>query len=178
MNRADLLGSVSPSRRGARWLITLMALTLAVFAVFPAHAIDPSEAYDDPVMQARYEKLTEELRCLVCQNQTIADSSATLAQDLRREVREMLDGGSTDEEILDFMVARYGDFVRYRPPFAPRTWLLWLAPGLLLLLGLVIIVRVVSRRGDMDIEDDELTDEMLQDGVLEANRDGGEQRAP
>ncbi len=146
----------------------LLLIGLAMLLLTPAHAIDPSERYEDPVMQARYEKLTDELRCLVCQNQTIADSSATLAQDLRREVREMLDAGRSDQEILDFMVARYGDFVRYRPPFAPRTWLLWLAPGLLLALGLVIIVRVVTRRSGMEIEDEEL----FEDGAPEQDQGG------
>ena len=167
INGAWFAGQVPAGRltqRLAKMLATtLLLIVLPALLVTPAHAIDPSERYEDPVLQARYEKLTDELRCLVCQNQTIADSSATLAQDLRREVREMLDAGSSDQEILDFMVARYGDFVRYRPPFAPRTWLLWLAPGLLLLLGLVIIVRVVTRRSGMDIEDDELFEDDQRD---------------
>ena len=77
-------------------------------------------AFDDPALQARYENITRELRCLVCQNETIADSNATLARDLRREVREMIAAGKTDDEIRDFMIARYGDFVLYRPRMTRR----------------------------------------------------------
>ncbi len=96
-----------------------------------ALAID-AERLDDPVMQARYESLLHELRCLVCQNETIADSNATLAADLRRELRDMMKAGKTDAEIRAFLTERYGDFVLYMPPVTPRTWLLWAAPALLL----------------------------------------------
>jgi len=119
------------------WLLTVPAVVLA---------IDAEQAFDDPAMQARYEKLTRELRCLVCQNQTIADSNATLAQDLRREVRELMAEGKSDTEIHEFLTARYGDFVLYNPPVRPRTYLLWAAPGLLVLVGLGAAVVVVTRR--------------------------------
>jgi cytochrome c-type biogenesis protein CcmH len=109
-------------------------------------AIDTGRAFEDPEQQARYELLIKDLRCLVCQNQSIADSNATLASDLRREVREMMIAGQSDEQIRDFMTARYGDFVLYRPPVSPRTWLLWSAPVLLLLGGLGIAAMVVMRR--------------------------------
>ena len=109
-------------------------------------AIDTGRAFEDPEQQARYELLIKDLRCLVCQNQSIADSNATLASDLRREVREMMIAGQSDEQIRDFMTARYGDFVLYRPPVSPRTWLLWSAPVLLLLGGLGIATMVVMRR--------------------------------
>jgi cytochrome c-type biogenesis protein CcmH len=121
-----------------------IALLLAVSAV--ALAIDPEPAFSDPAMQARYEKLTRELRCLVCQNQTIADSNAGLAQDLRREVRELMVAGKTDQEIDDFLTDRYGDFVLYNPPVKPRTYLLWAAPALLVVLGMGAAVTVVMRR--------------------------------
>ena len=100
----------------------------------------------DPVAEKRLQKLSEELRCLVCQNQTIADSNAELAQDLRREVRTMIKDGKTDKEIVDFMVVRYGDFVLYRPPVKGITLLLWGGPVALMLLGLFILQRYLRRR--------------------------------
>jgi cytochrome c-type biogenesis protein CcmH len=111
-----------------------------------ALAIDTERAFDDPVLQARYEALNRELRCLVCQNQTIADSNAPLAADLRREVREMLAAGKTDAEIRTFMIDRYGDFVLYRPRMTAGNFLLWAAPVLLLAIGVFAVVRVVRRR--------------------------------
>jgi cytochrome c-type biogenesis protein CcmH len=110
-----------------------------------ALAID-AERLDDPVMQARYESLLHELRCLVCQNETIADSNATLAADLRRELRDMMKAGKTDAEIRAFLTERYGDFVLYMPPVSPRTWLLWAAPALLLFGGVAFAALVVVRR--------------------------------
>ena len=120
-------------------------LVAAFLAISAAHAIDV-ERLDDPALQQRYERLTRELRCLVCQNETIADSNATLAADLRREVRDMLVAGKSDAEIRTFLTERYGDFVLYRPPLAPRTWLLWAAPALLLLGGAGIAALVIVRR--------------------------------
>ena len=118
----------------------------AMLLAMQALAIDTGRAFEDPEQQARYELLIKDLRCLVCQNQSIADSNATLASDLRREVREMMIAGQSDEQIREFMTARYGDFVLYRPPVSPRTWLLWSAPVLLLLGGLGIAAMVVMRR--------------------------------
>lgn len=118
----------------------------ATLLAMQALAIDTGRAFEDPEQQARYELLIKDLRCLVCQNQSIADSNATLASDLRREVREMMIAGQSDQQIRDFMTARYGDFVLYRPPVSPRTWLLWSAPVLLLLAGLGIAAMVVMRR--------------------------------
>jgi cytochrome c-type biogenesis protein CcmH len=116
-------------------------------------AIDTEVAFDDPVLQHRYEVINRELRCLVCQNQTIADSNATLAQDLRREVREMIAAGKTDDEIRDFMIERYGDFVLYRPRMTAQNFLLWAAPVLLLLIAAAVLVRVIRRRAqETDIE--------------------------
>ena len=129
----------------------LLAGLLAVG--MPALAIDSEAAFDDPVLQHRYEAINRELRCLVCQNQTIADSNATLAQDLRREVREMIAAGNTDAEIREFMIERYGDFVLYRPRMTAQNFLLWAAPALLLLIAAVVVVRIVRRRAqEADIE--------------------------
>ena len=126
----------------------LRASLVAVLLVLggTAHAIDAQDAFDDPVLQERYENINRELRCLVCQNQTIADSNATLAQDLRREVRDMIAAGQTDAQIREFMIERYGDFVLYRPRMTAGNFLLWAAPVLLLVIGAFVLVRVVRRR--------------------------------
>ncbi len=130
----------------------LMLLGLAAWCA-PARAIDGEPAFADAQLQARYEALTHQLRCLVCQNETIADSSATLASDLRRELREQLAAGNTDAQILKFMTDRYGAFVLYKPPFEQRTWLLWLGPALFLLIGAGVAVRIIVRRARMPIAD-------------------------
>ena len=123
------------------WLVAALLVLCGT-----AYAIDAEDAFDDPVLQERYEKINRELRCLVCQNQTIADSNATLAQDLRREVRDMIAAGETDAQIREFMIERYGDFVLYRPRMTAGNFLLWAAPVLLLLIGAIVLVRVVRRR--------------------------------
>ena len=109
-------------------------------------------AADDPVLEARMLQIASELRCLVCQNQTIADSHADLAQDLRRQVREMLARGDSNQQIIDYMTARYGDFVLYRPPLKATTALLWFGPGLLLVGGLAGLVLVLRRRNRMSAD--------------------------
>jgi cytochrome c-type biogenesis protein CcmH len=100
----------------------------------------------DPALQARYTALTHELRCMQCQNETLADSPVDLAADLRHEVRDMLLAGKSDEQVRDFMVARYGDFILFRPRFSPRNAWLWLAPGALLLIGALVSWRIVRAR--------------------------------
>lgn len=130
----------------------LILICLCAMAV-PAMAIDVSAEFSDPALQARYERLIHELRCLQCQNNSIADSPGGLAADLRRGVRDLLEQGKSDQEILDFMTARYGDFVLYKPPFVARTWLLWLAPVLLLGVGGWVAYRIVSRRAAL-VEND------------------------
>ena len=105
----------------------------------------------DPAQQAAYEHLTNEVRCLVCQNQTIADSTAPLAVDLRREIRRMLEAGQSEEEIKTFLLDRYGDFVLYRPRWQTNTALLWLAPVLLLLIGGTALWRIIRRRTSLPI---------------------------
>jgi len=126
----------------------LQALTAAFLFTLAsaALAIDTEKAFEDPALQARYEHINRELRCLVCQNQTIADSNATLAQDLRKEVREMIADGKTDDEIRTFMIERYGDFVLYRPRMTASNFLLWAAPVLLLLLGGFIGIRYIRKQ--------------------------------
>jgi cytochrome c-type biogenesis protein CcmH len=132
-----------------RHLLILIISNLLVASVW---AVDDAQPFADPALQARYEILTHQLRCLVCQNETIADSGATLAGDLRRELHEKLAAGQSDEEVLKFMTDRYGAFVLYKPPFERRTWLLWLAPVLLLITGLVVVFRVISKRSHMAID--------------------------
>jgi cytochrome c-type biogenesis protein CcmH len=120
----------------------------SVLSVPLAQAIDPVEL-EDPVLQERYRALSYELRCMQCQNQSIADSPVGLAGDLRREVRELLLQGKTDDEVREHLRARYGDFILFRPDFNARTAWLWLAPGLMLILGLVVAWRVIRRRAAM-----------------------------
>ena len=131
-----------------------MLVTLALVFAVQAFAIDTEKAFEDPALQARYESINRELRCLVCQNQTIADSNATLAHDLRREVREMIAAGKTDGEIREFMIERYGDFVLYRPRLNATNFLLWAAPALLLLIGGGVAMRFIRRRTAEVDEDD------------------------
>jgi len=125
----------------------LAALLLAACAAGPAFAQSSEEvAKPDPAVEARLRVLGDELRCLVCQNQTLADSSAPLAQDLRNEIRQMISQGRSDDEIRDYLVQRYGDFVLYRPPWKATTLALWLGPFLLLGLGAVVFARIVRGR--------------------------------
>lgn len=139
------------------WVLLALALVISP----PALAIDMETAFEDPAMQERYEALIRELRCTVCQNQTIADSNASLARDLRREVRRMMEEGKTDQEIRDFLTARYTDFVLYKPPVTSRTYLLWAAPVLLLLGGLGGAAAVVARRARIARERPELLEDDL-----------------
>jgi cytochrome c-type biogenesis protein CcmH len=103
-------------------------------------------AQPDPALEKRVAGLAHELRCLVCQNQTLAESNAPLAVDLRNQIREQLQAGASEQDVIDFMVARYGDFVLYRPPFKATTLALWLGPFLLLALGIAVLVRRLLRR--------------------------------
>jgi cytochrome c-type biogenesis protein CcmH len=138
-------------------LAALGMLLLAVLAT-PAGAVQPDEVLADPALEARARAIGKELRCLVCQNQSIDESDAPLARDLRILVRERLTAGDTDAEIIAFVTARYGDFVLLEPPFKPKTWLLWLAPAAILLLGAFAVLVMARRRGARD-EPDPLTPE-------------------
>ncbi len=122
--------------------VCMLLLLLSV----PVFAIDTEPALPNATLQHRYEKLTHEFRCLVCQDEDIADSNAGLAADLRAQVRQQLVNGKSDAQIKDYMVARYGDFVLFKPPFQPNTLLLWFGPAILLLLGLGVAFVVVRRR--------------------------------
>jgi cytochrome c-type biogenesis protein CcmH len=117
-----------------RWLCAL-AIALALAA--PAVAVQPGEELADPALEARARGLSREIRCLVCQNQSIDDSEAELARDLRLILRERIAAGDSDAEVKDFLVARYGDFVLLDPPVKPKTWLLWFGPAAILLLALM-----------------------------------------
>ena len=133
----------------ARIIAALAFMTLSTSAL----AIDSEQAFDDPELQARYEKLVAEVRCVTCQNQNIKDSNAFIASDLRREIRRMIGEGKSNEEIKNFLVTRYGDFVLYRPRFEGKTLALWIAPFLLVLFGGFALVRVVRHRMTLPIED-------------------------
>jgi len=117
-----------------------------------SYAIEPGKSFDDPVMQIRYEKIISEVRCLVCQNQTIKDSNAILANDLRREIRIMLAENKSNEEILDFLVVRYGDFVLYRPRMSGKTLVLWITPFLLIGAGGLVVFKVIRSRMKIAID--------------------------
>lgn len=135
-------------------------LLVFLCAAAPALAIDSGEPFEDPVLQARYDNLINQLRCMVCMNQSIADSNAELAENLRAQVRELLEQGRSDEEIIAYMTERYGDFVLYKPPVQANTWLLWGGPFLLLagaFLALAVALRRRARLPDADREDDEAT---------------------
>lgn len=132
----------------------ILVFLVSAIALSPAWAIDQDKRFDDPAMQARYEKLISEVRCLQCQNQSIKDSNVSLAADLRREIARMIEEGKTDAEIADFLVTRYGEFALYRPRTSGKTMVLWLAPFLLVLFGGVALVRIVKHRMSLPIGDE------------------------
>ena len=127
---------------------------LATLLTLPVLAIDQGETFEDPDLQARYERLISEVRCLQCQNQSIKDSNVTLAADLRREIARMIDEGQTDAEIADFLVTRYGEFALYRPRMSGKTLMVWIAPFLLALIGVIALVRVIRHRSSLPFDDE------------------------
>ena len=133
-----------------RFVVALSVMLLAAAAL----AIDTGQAFDDPELQARYEKIIDEVRCLKCQNQTVKDSNALLAEDLRREIRRLLAEGKSDAEVFDFLVTRYGEFALYRPRMSGKTLVLWIAPIVLLAAGALIVMSVVRGRMTLPIDDD------------------------
>lgn len=137
----------------------LIACAMLALLSSAAMAIDTDKAFDDPALQARYEHIIEEVRCLKCQNQSIKDSNAFLAGDLRREIRRMLAEGKSDDEIYDFLVARYGEFALYRPRMSGKTLVLWIAPIVLLLAGAFVLVNILRRRMAMPIDGDAAAEE-------------------
>ena len=144
----------------ARWLALVLCALLTM-----AQAKEAAPVAADPVLEARMQKIAVELRCLVCQNQTIADSPSGLSDDLRREIREQLQRGASDEQVVQYMTERYGDFIRYRPPVKGSTVALWVGPLVLLVGGIGVLVFALRRRARLapdrfepDAEDDEATE--------------------
>jgi len=134
--------------------LVFMAALLTMLGGPPVHAVEPSERLADPALEARARTLSKELRCLVCQNQSIDDSNADLAHDLRVVLRQRLAAGDSDKQILDYVAGRYGMFVLLDPPFAPVTWLLWLVPPALVLGGGgALLLRARRRRADRPVPD-------------------------
>jgi cytochrome c-type biogenesis protein CcmH len=152
--------------------ITSFALLLCVLSV--AHAIDTAPAFDDPVQQNRYNDLVHQLRCVQCRSQSIADSNVSLAADLRRQVRELMAAGKSDQDILGYMTDRYGDYVLYNPPVVARTWLLWAAPLLFVIIGGAVAVVVIVRKSRLAVDDDEDGVPDLDAGATIAIRKGAE----
>jgi cytochrome c-type biogenesis protein CcmH len=148
------------------WLLVLLLVT-----GLPAQSAIETYQFDTPVQEARYKHLIDELRCLVCQNQNLADSDAELAQDLRRKTYEMLKAGKSDREILDYMVERYGDFVLYRPPLKGTTVALWVGPFLILAVGVLVLLRVISRRRTDPAETDDAAALARVERLLAADKD-------
>ena len=136
------------ARRIRAFLIGLLLLATAAFA------IDTEIAFEDPVLNARYRALIREVRCPKCQNESIADSHAPVAADLRREIRELLANGATDQQVVDFLLARYGDFVLYRPRLDATTWALWGAPFALLIVGGFVFMRVLKTHRNQSFDED------------------------
>ena len=152
-----------PALQRSRRLIGMFCLAAALWLPSGAsHAAEAPDAAADPALEARVMAVAAELRCLVCQNQTIADSHAALAIDLRNQVREQLQRGDSPQQVIDYMTARYGDFVRYRPPLKASTALLWFGPAVLMAAGLALLVLTLRRRarlGDDHFEPDLPADE-------------------
>ncbi|MBC7956332.1 MAG: cytochrome c-type biogenesis protein CcmH [Cytophagales bacterium] len=157
-------------------------MTLAVIVsltAVSAHANEAAPLAEDPVIEQRLINITEELRCLVCQNESLAGSRSDLAMDLRREIRTLIKQGKTDQQVRDFLVTRYGDYVLYRPPVKPTTWLLWGGPFVLLVGGLAGLILFLRRRKPADAvlspEDQRRADALLnnesKDYTLPNNKD-------
>lgn len=137
-------------------LVQVVSTGLLLLVTSVVVANEATSMAKDPVLEAQVMAISHELRCLVCQNQTIADSDAELAIDLRNQVREMIVAGKDEDEIIDYMVVRYGDFIRYRPPVQPTTYVLWFGPFILFAVGLgVLVLNIRSRRRNAGEADEE-----------------------
>ena len=140
--------------RKREFTVKKIVLFLMVFGLsVSVKAIDNGPVFEDPVMQSKYEQLISEIRCLVCQNQSIKDSNVFLAVDLRNEIRRLLENGRSESEIKQFLVDRYGDFVLYQPPLNEKTFLIWFSPLLLLLAGGIIIIKIIRKRMNLQFDD-------------------------
>lgn len=148
----------------------LLAVLAALCLAQPSLAKEAAPLAEDPAVEQRMVNITEELRCLVCQNESLAGSQADLAKDLREEVRGLIKSGKSDEEVKDFLVSRYGDFVLYRPQVKPVTYVLWAGPFILLLVGIVVLVSFLRKRskqaGDAPLSeaDRQRAEALLKDG--------------
>lgn len=138
--------------------IRALVAVLALACAMPAFAVDATPPLPDPAMQQRYLGLTNEFRCMQCQNEALADSNVSLAADLRREIHDLLLAGKSDDEIRDYMVARYGEFILFRPRMSWRNAWLWAAPAVMLLAGVGIALRVMRQRARLPITDDDPAD--------------------
>jgi cytochrome c-type biogenesis protein CcmH len=141
-----------------RWTVALTTAAVLMLLATAVEAVDPTQM-PTPALQSRYLSLTHELRCMQCQNESIADSPVDLAADLRRQVHDMLIAGKTDDDVRNFMVARYGEFILFRPRMSLRTAWLWLAPGVLILVGAFVAVRIVQQRSALVTQDNEPLEE-------------------
>ena len=130
---------------------SLVALGCLIY-IQPIMAVEPNERLADPLLEERARMLSQNIRCLVCQNQSIDDSNATLAKDLRVLVREKLTAGATNDEIFDFLVDRYGDFILLNPPFKPTTYVLWYGPLIFLIFGILMVVLIMKRSNRRSFE--------------------------
>ena len=140
--------------RKREFTVKKIVLFLMVFGFsVSVKAIDNGPVFEDPVMQSKYEQLISEIRCLVCQNQSIKDSNVFLAVDLRNEIRRLLENGRSESDIKKFLVDRYGDFVLYQPPLNEKTFLIWFSPLLLLLAGGIIIIKIIRKRMNLQFDD-------------------------
>ena len=152
-----------------KFLLLILSTIALACATNIASAKDAAPLADDPVTEQRLIAISEEMRCLVCQNESLAGSRSDLANDLRREIRVLINEGKTDEQIRNFMVERYGDFVLYRPPVKPITWLLWIGPFVILLAGIIGLMVYLRRRNQsvpstaLSAEDNRRIDALLRD---------------
>lgn len=136
-----------------KWCMIGLVLLASLVTTTPSVIAGEADALaQNPALETRLKAMSEELRCLVCQNQTLADSDAPLAEDLRREIRLQMQAGKTNQEVMDYLVSRYGDFVRYRPPLNTTTALLWVGPFVLMLMGLLGLIVMLRRRQKVSAE--------------------------
>jgi cytochrome c-type biogenesis protein CcmH len=176
MNACDSTGMPGMQNLRATLAMLVLALMLSVTPNSVTHAqssVFSEQSLEDPAQRALFKELAAELRCLVCQNQNIADSNATLAQDLRREIHTMISRGDSKSQIIDFMVQRYGEFVLYRPRFSTKTLVLWIGPFLLFAAGLIALwmqARKPRAAVNTDTESLEAARKLLQDNSSDDNK--------
>ncbi len=152
--------------------MTRALILVLLLAVGPtAQATIETYTFDTPAQEQAYKHLIDELRCLVCQNQNLADSNAELAQDLRRKTYEMVKAGKSSQEVVDYMVQRYGDFVLYRPPLKGTTLALWVGPFLILAVGVAVLIRVIARRHTVAPMTDDAAELARVERLLAADKD-------